>query len=371
MATYYVRSSGGSDGNDGLSFANGWATIQFAADTVAAGDVILICADGTHLPTATITIDTTSGTEANPIQIRGAAADGTDDGTIATISGASLPGSSNLMTAANGVDLWSYSNLILDGASSNGFAMPTDGHGSHTFNNVTFSNNASNGFSVGAWSNSTSFLNCTFSGNGSVGLYSSQNPTTLIECVFYDNGSYGFFGWSSAFSCIFALNGSHGFYMDDWFDMTMQIYACTFYGNTGSGIYCNPADAAYQPILFQTIIEKNILSSNGAYGIHDVSNSRWERITFNYNCTYNNTSGACNFNSGVVPGTGNVTSNPNFVNTGVGTEDFTPQETGLAITRDTGMGVDHAYIGAIQPQRISSTGGGLLIHPGMTGGISG
>lgn len=37
MASYYVRATGGSDGNDGLSHANGWATIQHALDTMTTG----------------------------------------------------------------------------------------------------------------------------------------------------------------------------------------------------------------------------------------------------------------------------------------------------------------------------------------------
>lgn len=50
MATYYVRSSGGSDGNAGTFFGAACATIQYAADNAsAAGDVVLVCADGTHL----------------------------------------------------------------------------------------------------------------------------------------------------------------------------------------------------------------------------------------------------------------------------------------------------------------------------------
>ena len=39
---YYVRASGGSDANDGLSWANGWATIDKAATTVADGAVVHI-----------------------------------------------------------------------------------------------------------------------------------------------------------------------------------------------------------------------------------------------------------------------------------------------------------------------------------------
>lgn len=87
MATYYVRSSGGNDTNDGLSFANAFATIQKAADTATAGDDVRICADGTHTQTATIDLDTNSGTGASPIVFTGAnGTDGSDDGTVATVN---------------------------------------------------------------------------------------------------------------------------------------------------------------------------------------------------------------------------------------------------------------------------------------------
>ena len=121
MATYYVRSSGGNDGNTGLSFALGWATIQFAADTAVAGDLVLICADGTHLPTATIDIDINTGTDASRITFRGAAADGTDNGTVATISGASLGSGYIVNVAANTVDYVTVENLRFTGGPSTGF----------------------------------------------------------------------------------------------------------------------------------------------------------------------------------------------------------------------------------------------------------
>ncbi len=64
-ATYYVGGSGASNGNSG-SAANPWATLQFAADSIAAGDIVMVRAgnyQGFHL--------TTSGTQGNRIAFQG------------------------------------------------------------------------------------------------------------------------------------------------------------------------------------------------------------------------------------------------------------------------------------------------------------
>ena len=50
MAIKYVRATGGSDANDGLSFANGWATLAYAfyslnPNRIARGDTLAICGD--------------------------------------------------------------------------------------------------------------------------------------------------------------------------------------------------------------------------------------------------------------------------------------------------------------------------------------
>lgn len=48
MATYWVRSTGGNDGNTGLSYAQAYATIATAFDNVAQGDTLRLVNDGAH-----------------------------------------------------------------------------------------------------------------------------------------------------------------------------------------------------------------------------------------------------------------------------------------------------------------------------------
>ena len=48
MADYYVRSTGGSNGNAGTSFAAGWATIAHAITNTIGGDRVFVCADNAN-----------------------------------------------------------------------------------------------------------------------------------------------------------------------------------------------------------------------------------------------------------------------------------------------------------------------------------
>lgn len=114
MATYYVRSSGGSNANTGLSFAQGWATIQYAFDNLASGDDLLVCADGAHIPASKVVIDNVGGLPRNFMTIKGVSATGVDDGTRATILANNVGAGPLFEDNGNGVmDYWTFENLIV------------------------------------------------------------------------------------------------------------------------------------------------------------------------------------------------------------------------------------------------------------------
>ena len=69
MTTYYVKSIGGSDGADGLTPANSWATVQYADSQISAGDTVWL-SPGVHHIDHPWEIATT-GTQANPILYKG------------------------------------------------------------------------------------------------------------------------------------------------------------------------------------------------------------------------------------------------------------------------------------------------------------
>jgi len=68
MATYWVKTSGGNDANDGLSFANARATLasilgKMVSDAAVTGSILNVVADGTHAwPTAETNLTTGLGT---------------------------------------------------------------------------------------------------------------------------------------------------------------------------------------------------------------------------------------------------------------------------------------------------------------------
>jgi len=65
---YYVRSSDGNDGDDGLSWANAFATLKKAEETAAAGETVYM--DDDHQETlAANTLYTFNGTSGNPVRV--------------------------------------------------------------------------------------------------------------------------------------------------------------------------------------------------------------------------------------------------------------------------------------------------------------
>lgn len=99
--------------------------------------------------------------------------------------------------------------------------------------------------------------------------------------------------------------------------MSVHIYNSVIDNNTNNGIKI--WDTTLTVTLHNTII-----SNNGEYGVYfnPASPSDWH--TASHNCFYNNTSGAVNaeLNGGVVPGYGNLTSDPMFYSTQVNNEDY-------------------------------------------------
>lgn len=356
MPTYYVRSSGGSDGNDGLSFANGWATVQYAADTAVGGDTVLVCADGTHLPTATVDFDTNAGTVINPITFRGSAADGTDDGTTATISGSGLGAGTSLINLNKAVNVLYLFNLRLTASKLYGIAVANTG--TFFFNNCRVDTSSSHGFYNTQAANTTIIVwNCEIDSNGGSGFDVNTESRSKTEVKFssiHDNASYGIgdsfyipgYSFPLIDHCLIYDNGSDGINLrGSSLTGRSEIVANTIYGNTGDGIDLDVDSGVY-------LVSKNIIVNNGGYGINTHSASLLQVAACDYNDTSNNTSGAIDINGGVLPGTGNITEDPQFASVVSGSEDFTPQNKNLMVykTFPGGGSVDYSYIGAITPK---------------------
>lgn len=325
MATYYVRQSGGNDANAGTSFALGWATLQKAFDTAVAGDLVLVCADGTHAPTVTIEVDTNSGTVGSPITFRGASATGVDNGTTATITGASVTGT---------VAIAYFKTLT--------------GERHYVFENLRFTAGKANTLELQGNQQAISFQNCridTATGDG-IHMDNASSQVILHSCSIDNNTAEGI-GQSSnsrgnvvAIGCAFHHNGGSG--IDVGGSLSNVVDGCTFYRNTLHGIktdgtgfnfignstfYLNTQDGINATAPIQSG-GNNIFASNGSHGVDHGGAQRTHRFFWTNNLYHNNTSGNVDINSGVVTNSdyNAITgSDPLFVSTTNNSEDFALQ----------------------------------------------
>lgn len=330
MSTYYVRSSGGSDGNTGLSFAQGWATIQYALNTATTyGDIILVCNDGIHYPTASLTFPTGTASVEVPMIMRGASATGNDDGTVATISGASLPASTDLFYV-NYYISFIFSNLRITAGKQDNFHIAVTAGGYHIH-----------------------FRNCRFDNAARYGINSLENDNgkgmQIIECEIDNNGQSGIINDCSVYGGHFHLvnckihdNVQHG-YIYESFRYSDMILGCLFYNNLYDGIYVNTGcyGAHFANNIFfnnrnginynmtggslvQAMLYNNIFRFNSQYGVASAGELTSFSF-FDYNCFSNNTSGDFNQNGGIPLGSHNILSDPLFTSESPGAEDFTLQ----------------------------------------------
>jgi len=361
MATYYIRSTGGNDSNDGLSFANAWLTPQHAYNTAsAAGDKLIFC--GTFSPEATINIDLNAGTSKLPIESYGGnTTDGSIDGTIAVFSGASLPATSDLVNLNVVAGHLRFTNMRFTAATRYNITQPNTGL--PTFVNCRIDNAASHGFYCTNSSTKPFFIDTEIDSNGADGLSvlsAARGRFTMNNCIIHDNAARGIYdGGNSSLQgagpptieqCLIYNNGSHGVeHIGSTSYFHIVIKNSTIFGNTGDGI-------RFSAYLGRVIVSDCILRSNGGYGINTLSNTvaMFDRIA--NICSHNNASGHIDINSGTLPGSGHVLEDPDFVSETDGSEDLTPQNANLLITYPFAAGGStYNYIGAIQPQ--PSTGG--------------
>lgn len=345
MADYYVRATGGSNGNSGTSFANGWATIAYAITNTISDDRVFVCSDV-----------------------------------------------SNKFGLAASITNWPFSRQwigadLVDGSPYNGAGrayliatVPLGNmnscayHSNMLWQDIDFDGNsqASVVFNFPSWTSSmrnTAFVNCTFHDATSDGMSltctaaatDSMDPIILYDCEVYDNSRYGIYnvisGSMTMYNCAIHHNNSYN-YLGSATDEAIIIFeSCRIFRsatNSGINLYggtpltllnCVVFDNFSHGVEFTTEtlranIRNTIFAKNGGYGLTAVSglNSPWYYGDFN--CFYSNTSGSVGttINGGTAPGTHNVTSDPLFVSEVDGSEDFTLQ--GGSPCLDVGKGFE-------------------------------
>ncbi len=209
---------------------------------------------------------------------------------------------------------------------------------------------------------------CNQSNTAALGAFRTN---VAVRCIAHGNpgsNSDGFYTQSAPgfnlINCISAGNGRHGFFEQNVTGGN-QLIGCDAYNNGGDGY--NHVTSG----IMSTLINSNFIS-NGGYGINIQSGNSRGQMT---NCgLYNNTSGPTN-NAQFIEKTGTVTySGVPYVDAPNG--DF---RLSAAAAKGTGRGAftqiapgyggttSYPDIGAAQHQ--DAGGGGLLVHPGMSGGM--
>ena len=330
MADYYVRATGGSNGNSGTSFGAGWATIAYAITNTTSFDRIFLCSDVSNKfsLSASITNWPYSREWIGADLIDGSPYNGTGRSYLI----ASVPLGNMCSTAYHSNMLWQDIDFDANSQASVAFSFPT---WTSTMRNAAFVNCGFHGGTADGV-----VLNCTASTANAI------DPVMFYDCDIYDNARYGLYNVSSGSfimsNCSIHHNNSYNYYglgnpaIHAIFD-TCRIFRsatnsglefpgetpvtmvnCVVYDNFSHGL-------AFTGATFRGNIRNTIFANNGGYGITQTAglNSPW--FHGDYNCFYSNTSGALGttINSGVIPGTHNVIADPTFVSTVNNSEDFT------------------------------------------------
>lgn len=323
MTTFFVRASGGSDANDGLSFANAFATIQKMADILTAGDLGLVASDGIHIPSAIVLLDINDGTFASPIQWRGAGSLGEDDGSIATISGNGVLGAV-FDDRATGGNHSHFEGLRITNATSFGLRFSSIQPGI-LFERCRIDNHGAEGVQVGSSQTQITFVDCELDSNGRAGVRSSVSDVGQIILI----------------NCLIHGNSEHGVEINH----ILTVQNCWVYNNTLDGVNCigtpnfmsitntvidNNGDDGVKTsstVLLHAAITNNIISNNSGFGVSlegtDVNGIRGSNLYFNNtlgNVTFDGIGAATLAAFEII--SGSLTGDPLFVNTTLGSEDY-------------------------------------------------
>ena len=212
MASYYVRSSGGSDSNDGSSHANAWATIQHALDNMTTGQENQLNINGSFTLSAELSATTYgSASIANPLIFRGYTST-ENDGGVATINGGT-----NQILDNNTIDYYHFVDLEF---------------------------RSTNIAPIFVLDNSCSFYRCHFFGNGSMQeAIQADNDLAVVHCLFSRMSPL------SGDAIVFAVNGGTFLYnfmdIEDGSGTNYGLYGNTWTTAHGNVIVFNDTNTLY------------------------------------------------------------------------------------------------------------------------------
>jgi len=229
VAEYYVRSTGGSDGNTGLSFAQGWATLAYAYATIPSGSTLYICSTESSPFSLTSIFSVGASllyiganlTDGSPYNGTGKAHIRADAGITALVRD-----DFSYWTKGNKT-LWQ--DICFNGnnkATYSFYLYYASDISDLLFRGCDFKNAITNGIYIKSDSTPATFL------GGTIGFHS---------CNFYDNAygvyTYGASNYLSPIlfnNCAFYGNSTSNCYF--WYDAHVTMFNCRIFRSGGNGI---------------------------------------------------------------------------------------------------------------------------------------
>jgi len=287
MTTYYVDPAAGGS-NDGTDWTNAWTSLQSAADTAVAGDIVYC--RGTETLSAAIDFDTNDGTAAGGfIKFLGCNASGNVDGTRYVLDGDS---SAAACVVPGGVDFVWLENFELTGSTGAGFGPATANTKDWVLVNVYSHSNSGHGFDYYNMASLASVfaIRCQAINNGNRGA-ARMDGARFLFCSFSDNADAGLINteYCMFIGCIVHNNGSDGVECD----APCWLVNCVIDENDDNGIAAGVGDLL---LSIGCRITDNGKDTSG-YGINVTSG----RVVCGWNFFDGNDSGTTNGNVDVIP----------------------------------------------------------------------
>jgi len=317
MATYYVDQAVGNNANAGTSEGSGnaWATIQKAADTVAAADKVWVKnVGGDYVENITLA---TAGTAGSEIEWEGYTSSTGDNGRV------TINPSSGVGVTGNAKDYQVWKNFRFTGGSVGYNGSTTSDR--VTFFNCRFDNNSGNGAALGTY---CAFYRCQFDNNSADGI-DVTGSAGFYGCVAFANSARqietddGVFYRCLVYGC---ASGQYGILTNDYTDPAHSV----FIGNTIDGENTTVVGIYTAGSINLVAVIDNILYDCGKGIDFDVTNQRIHNVLANNLFNSNTTA-----REGSVYSVDEVTTAPAF--TDEASDDYTLGGASPAI--DAGMQV--------------------------------
>lgn len=358
MADKYMTVAG-AGAKSGVDWANAYSNAEFqtALDSLN-GDTLFI-EEGTYTQSSILDIDTNAGSRAAPNKIIGVNSSHVEDGTRPVIDANSA--AANVFKKTGALHFWHLKHLELINATGNGF----DGGSTQAFDwlfyNVAFNNNGAAGMDGQNNIRDSFFVNCEFNSNTSHGILDC-GTSMIVRSLAKNNGGRGMSNVRNLHFCIAHNNNNNGIVVSNAPPGT--VINCISDGNSSAGFYLG---------MDGIICINNRTTNNGTYGIQGPSITAYIDNCF----FYNNTSGDHDSGDGLQFGDNNrfaaANSSDGYVDRANDDFSITDGEDGTAVEIPIGLldeTANLAYIDQGFPPASAGGGGGLIIHPGMNGGIN-